>query len=138
MSSVAYDLVQEVAGRLRAANLVKVVRIDHRTRVPLEDCPRIHVVEGDEVPGDMKGCAQSATKDVVVRIFTRNDSSAELDALRVSAMTALDPATAYPHKATVKPGRIQPIQEIADNDSNRCDMAFRFSYLRGEFSLEEP
>lgn len=140
--SVADDLVDEVVGRLRAANLdlADEVRLDHRTSVPLDKSPAIHVVEGDEVPtGKRQGCGVECTKDVVVRIFTRSDSSASLRTFKAAVATALNPlTTAYSHSAQIKAGRIQPIQEIADSDSNRCDMQFRFTYVRDEFLLGEP
>lgn len=140
--SIANDLLNEVVARLRTAIVVAQpagrIRRDHRTTLPLEATPAVHIVDGDEVPiGNSKGCSRRATLDFTLRIFVRNDQGSDpADAIKVAAMAALNPSiTAYQHHALLTEGRISAIQEIADNDSLRVDMAFRFEYTRGDWSL---
>lgn len=147
MSTIADDLLEEVVTRLRAYSPAIVddpedIRLDHRTRVAREDCPRVHVIPGTETPkGGGKGCRVDVTFPFRVAILVRPDDDAGYAAaalLKVPIMAALDSTATppYGHKAQLAPGRIVSDQEIADADSLVVEMEFEFKFKRSEWRLD--
>jgi len=143
VATIANDCMEEVVDRLRTFSPAMVddtarIRRDHRTVVPRDDCPRIHVIDGDELPDKAaKSCYVPVEFPFIVAIFVRDDAGfAAADPLKIAVMAALDPATAYPHSAVLKRGRIVSNQEIADADSLRVDMEFVFKFQTLEWALD--
>lgn len=137
MASIAETLMREVLARLKAAPVIVVtdnIRRDHRTTLPREKAPAVHLIDGSETPIPGKNdCFVNDSLVFTVAIFVRNDSGyAAADPLKIAVMAALDPATAYTSTPLGTPdllrGRITSAQEIADADALRVDMEFTFKF----------
>lgn len=129
MASIAETLMCEVLARLEAIAVTRVRR-DHRTVLPLESAPSIHLIDGAETPQPSKNdCYVKVELTFTVAIFVRNDAGyAAADPLKIAVMAVLDSATPYTHSPSLLRGRITSVQEIADNDALRVDMEFTFKY----------
>lgn len=117
------------------------VRRSHRTWVPREQCPAVHVADGgDEPRRDRGGCAIERECVMTVSILVRNDDGySDAATIAENVMARLDPdnqaETPYPAGVTVEPGRIGVDDEIADADILRLVMEFRIRYLAANWSL---
>lgn len=120
------------------------VRRSHRTTVPRDQCPAIHLAEGsDEPTGSAGDCRTDRTATPTVSILVRDDDGfAAADALAEAVMQRLDPSnpaeTPYPAGVRLEPGRISIDDEIADADILRLVMEFRLRYAAGHWSLGAP
>lgn len=144
MVSIAETLMREVLARLKAAPVIANVdniRRDHRTVVPRDKAPAVHLIDGAETPQPGKNdCYVSEDLVFTVSIFVRDDSGyAAADPLKIAVMAALNPATAYPATALGTPdlvrGRIVSEDEIADTDALRVDMEFTFKFRTSLWGL---
>lgn len=141
MTTVAFDLLEQVLARLRAAPTFGValtsIRRDHRTTIPRDSAPAIHVIDGDEALKTRKTCATREQAFMVV-LFLRSDAGfADADPLKLEVMRRLNPATqAWAAGVLIEPGDIRSVTEIADADALRVEMDFTFSYTTGLWTLD--
>jgi hypothetical protein len=139
MPTLANVLMEEVVTRLAGFSGLGVgwIKRDHRTVIPRDQCPAIHVIDGAETPASKSnGCYMPTKLEFRVAIFVRDDDGyAAADPIKIAVMAALNPDTAYTHSAIIARGPIIPEQEIADADSLRVDMHFSLSYQTGEWTL---
>jgi hypothetical protein len=141
MTTVAFDLLEQVVARLRAAPAFGVdpdsIRRNHRTTIPRDSAPAIHVVDGDEALKSRGTCANRAQAFMVV-LFLRDDAGfAAADPLKLEVMRRLNPATQqWAAGVLIEPGDIRSITEIADADALRVEMDFTLSYTTGLWTLD--
>src|SRR6266851_2256901 len=99
MASTSETLMSAVLARLRTAAVIddlSNIRRDHRTVVPREKAPAVHVVDGNEVPTPAKNCRCGVDFNFIVSVFVRDDAGYEAaDPIAIACMAALDPATGY-------------------------------------------
>lgn len=143
--SVPNDLMNEVLARLRAdpplVPDVTQIRRSHRTAVPRENAPAIHVIQGRlrrlQPESD---CPVYWRLDFIVRPMVRSDDDFDTaDPLMQAVLERLAPTTpetAYQHSARLNFGDIDPDQEVADADALGLDMAFSFAFETDDWSLE--
>lgn len=144
MAASTYETVMvDVLGRLKVSGSgwvsTSAVRRAHRTIVPRDGAPAVHLVDGEDAP--VKGATQRdcARREgaFTVSIFVRSDAgAAAADPFKVEIMRRLSPDTqSYAAGVTVQPGRIVVDTEIADADAVRVDMDFGVRYTATEWSL---
>jgi hypothetical protein len=141
MASKGELLMLDVLERLKSAPVIddlSNIRRSHRTVVPREQTPAVHLVDGDHAPTDQNCQAKNELK-FRVRIFTRNDDDdgyQDADDIAVAVLAALDPnVVSYGEQVDLLRGRIVKEQEIADADSLYVDMEFTFRFQTGEWAL---
>lgn len=147
MSTIAEDLMIAVLARLTGPTPVVAgsnrVRRHHRTIVPRDAAPAVHLVDGiDEPRKGSNDCRTDREFAFTVRLFVRDDEGfPAADPVKALVMTRLDPEapeySPYPHKARIVCGRITPDAEIADQDSLAIDMEFTFHYCAARWTLSE-
>lgn len=151
MASKAEDLMLEVLSRLRelpvipnvpiAANANEgPIRRAHRTLVPRETAPAVHLIDGRELPGPSKNdCDRDDEYAFTISIFVRSDAGySAIDPIKLRVMEALasgTPATAYPHSGRLSQDALSYDQEVADEDALRLDMQFTFKFKVGAWGL---
>jgi endonuclease YncB( thermonuclease family) len=129
-----------VVDRLKTAAVIAEtdnIRRDHRTVVPREKAPAVHVIDGDETPQKTAtSCYCKDELDFTVSIFVRDDEGYQAaDPIKLAVMAALDPTVAYGNAIELRRGRIRSESEIADGDSLRVDMEFQFCFQTAEWAL---
>lgn len=141
MSSIAHQLLEQVVSRLRAdpfwGPLPENVRRSHKTIVPREQAPAVHVIDGPERVTRAGGCARRE-QDFTVRLIVRDDDGfAAADPLKLEVMRRLNPSiTGWPPGVTLTPEDITPDAEIADADVLAVEMAFTFRYTTGLWEVD--
>lgn len=128
MASKYEQQLAAVLAKLKSPPVIPVtsnIRRTHRTEVPREKSPAVHVIDGDDAPGGSR-CARAA--ELTVAIFVRgDDASAAADALKLAVIARVR-AAAIDGVSIKPPRRIAPETEIADKDVTRIDINFPFTY----------
>lgn len=132
-TTIADDFMREILARMKALPVIAEtgnVRRDHRTIIPRDKAPAVHLVDGDDTP-------QAATNDCyrdhefafTISVFVRDDEGyGAAEPIKCKVMAAIDPAAEYQHNVTLEAGRIVTDQQIADGDALRVDMEFVARY----------
>jgi hypothetical protein len=146
MAVVYNDTMIAVLSRLTGSPTIVSngnVRRGHRTVVPRDECPAVHLVDGTDKPQPSKSdCRQTRDGEFAVRVIVRGDEDATIASaweIAQDVMDRLNPlnaGAAYPIGATIEPREIRPDQEIADSDVYALDMYFNVRYAAAYFSLE--
>jgi hypothetical protein len=143
MASIYETVMVDILARLKASGSgwvpTSAVRRAHRTIVPRDGTPAVHLVDGEDAParrGTQRDCARREGA-FTVSIFVRSDAGVgAADPFKIEVMRRLSPDTqAYAAGVTIQPGRIAHDVEIADLDAVRVDMDFGIRYTAQEWSL---
>lgn len=134
-------ILAEALRRMRASPALAAaasIRRAHRTTVPRDKVPAIHVIDGPDRPDDGRGECRSRICSFSISVFVRSDEGVKAtDDLRNAVAARM--AAAWSAGITVTPGAIVPDTEIGDEDPARLDFEFQAVYrVAGEFSLELP
>ena len=140
MSSGYETIMVNALARLKATppviGTLGNIRRAHRTAVPRDKAPAVHLVDGVDRPTKgNKGCG-GREGSFTVSIFGRSDTGVSaVDAIKVAIMNKM--AAAWPAGVTCYPGQITHDVEIADEDAIRIDMDFELKYpTTSEWALE--
>ena len=145
MASKAQLLLDAVWARLAASPALEVneLKRSHRTTVTRENAPAVHLVAGPDVPEPSRNdCRTNRAKGFTVRVFYRDDDgAAAADDLVVEIHRRLDPSEAsgfapYPEGVSLRQGRIDVAEEIADEDAVAIEMEYAADYTTEGWTLE--
>lgn len=138
------SLMLEIVSRLQTAAVITDlanIRRDHATVVTRDQCPRVHVRDGDETPDPTtRECFRKWKSKVTVSIFVRDDQGfAAVAPIKQAVLAALNPDTT-PYTGSAEPclERISKEQEIADADALRVDLQFELRYQTALWALSAP
>jgi hypothetical protein len=117
------------------------IRRAHRTAIPRDKMPAIHLIDGDDEMGAGGGrkCGKRRA-GFTTSIFVRTDAAGGADRYKILVCERFK-AAIWPHPSVMiePPGRITIDTEIADLDATRVDIDWYATYeTRGEWSLEFP
>lgn len=145
MSSIAESLMQNVLARLEGSPSLMLgaqnvnVKRSHRTPVPRDEAPMVHLVDGDDIPGGKRegGCRTERTKHFSIDIFVRDDAGVTVaDPLIVEVHNRMNPdfAPAFPGILRMEPVRVD--EEIADGDAVRVTLGYECHYTTTGWALD--
>jgi hypothetical protein len=116
----------------RAPQITPLVRRAHRTVVPRDKAPAIHLIDGD-IAAPMAGAKNCRGRDAqfTVSLFVRSDDGPEAaDPYKEKIYERLR-STDWPEGVIIAPGRVTSEAEIADADVIRIDLDFSMYYVSG-------
>lgn len=115
------------------------IRRAHRTAVPKEKAPAIHLIDDDDTRDKGDKCGNHEAR-FTISVFVRSDDGASpADPYKRSAVARVR-STALPNGCKVNPPtRVRIDTETADTDASRVDIDFTFTYATGDpWSLDLP
>jgi hypothetical protein len=129
MASGYEVIMAEALTRLKAAPALAVVtaiRRAHRTLIPRDKSPAIHLIDGPDRPNKANNCGGRYCS-FTISIFARSDAGVSaLDTLRLAVMARMEAPWAA--GIVLQPGAIIPDTEIGDEDPVRLDLEFEAQY----------
>lgn len=143
MASLREQTMQVITERLQNGSppISAVVRRSHRTAVPRDQCPAIHIADGsDDVRATRGDCRTEREAMADVSIIVRDDDGyGTADDLAETVMARLrpdaEPSMPYPDGVRIDPVSIDVDDEVADLDILRLVLRFRIRYTAGYWSL---
>jgi len=133
-------VLASILGRLTAApkTWADDIRRAHLTAPPKSAGRVVHLIDGEDAPdkGARRDCTQRDGA-FSLALFVRSDLGVSAaDPMKIEVMRRLAPDSApYPDGVAVKPGRVVPSANLADNDAIRIDMDFTFCYPATDWTL---
>lgn len=145
MSSIGEGLMQNVLARLEGSPSLMLgaqnvnVKRSHRTPVPRDEAPMVHLVDGDDLPkGRADGeCRTARTKHFSVDVFVRDDQGVTVaDPLIVEVQSRLHPRVLPAYPGNLRMGPIRVDEEIADGDAIRVTLNYECDYNTTGWALD--